>query len=263
MRSLEQLDRWIAGRVKGWASKVAGTPESPSLLEIRREILEDIRDHIEPLGEGRSVFPYNHITLRITGSTSADRELYTAGSALEKELDQDIRGLLKEANTSVAPGFSVSLQAFDDPALAAGGRPVRIEYVNRKAAPRPAERRLAAKLTLIKGNADPAEYLIESDRANLGRLKEVVSSNNSLRRRNDIAFADTETTVSREHASIRYDAAEQKFLLYDSNSQRGTSIFRDGRRIEVPPGGMGIQLKSGDEVHLGEARMRFEHINKE
>jgi pSer/pThr/pTyr-binding forkhead associated (FHA) protein len=74
-----------------------------------------------------------------------------------------------------------------------------------------------------------------------------------------VAFAETETTVSREHAHIRYDAESGKYRLYDSGSQRGTSIFRDGRRLEAPRV-RGVQLRSGDEIHVGDARVRFETV---
>jgi len=116
-----------------------------------------------------------------------------------------------------------------------------------------------AKLTVLRGEVEPTEYTIQSDRLNIGRLKEVIGEKDGLLRRNDIAFADTETTVSREHAYIRYDPESGKFRLYDSLSQRGTSVFRGGRRFEVPKGlTHGFQLRSGDEIHLGDARIAFE-----
>jgi hypothetical protein len=257
MRSLEQLDRWIASRVKGWASKVTSSPANPGLLEIRREILERVRDRIEPLGEGRSVFPYNHVAVRIAASSSSDRDLYEAAFAGENGLEQDIRALLTEGKASVPLNFSVAVETIDDSALPPGEPPVRVDCVSQKIASTPRTRPQAA-LKVVKGEADPEEMVIASDRVNLGRLKEVIGSKDGLRRRNDIAFADEETTVSREHASIRYDAGEDTFRLYDSNSQRGTSVFRNGRRMEVTPGARGFQLKSGDEIHLGEVRLRFE-----
>ncbi len=74
-----------------------------------------------------------------------------------------------------------------------------------------------------------------------------------------MAFAETETTVSREHAAIRYDSDTGKFRLYDSGSQRGTRVFRDGRRFEVTKDpAYGFQLRSGDEIHLGDAWLRFD-----
>jgi len=56
MNALEELDRWIAGKIKGWSSRVSGEPRGRELLEIRLEILERVRAEIEPKGGGRSVF---------------------------------------------------------------------------------------------------------------------------------------------------------------------------------------------------------------
>ena len=53
MRSLEQLDRWIAGKVKLWTARAAGGPGGKQILEIRRDVLENVRDQIEPLDLSR------------------------------------------------------------------------------------------------------------------------------------------------------------------------------------------------------------------
>jgi hypothetical protein len=255
MRSLEQLDRWIAVRVKSWASKVSSADQSPGLLEIRRDILEDVRDRIEPVGGGRVLLPFNFLRVSIGARSTQDLELYEAVFATGGALEQDIRAFLAEAGCTIPAGFSVEVEAAEDAALASSDHPFRVQYTNRKggveskAAGRP-----AASLMVVQGQADVSEYTIAGDRVNLGRLKEVVGERGGLRRRNDVAFADTETSVSREHACIRFE--NEAFRLYDSNSERGTIIFRDGRRIDVPRS-RGIQLQSGDEVHLGDARVRF------
>ena len=134
-----------------------------------------------------------------------------------------------------------------------------IDYRRKKAAAKQAPARPEAKLRVVRGDAETPEIDIRTDRVNLGRMKEVVGERGGLRRRNDLAFAETETTVSREHAYIRFDADTGRFRLYDYMSQRETSIFRDGRRIDVPRASTrGVQLQSGDEIHLGDARVRFE-----
>ena len=158
-------------------------------------------------------------------------------------------------------GLTVRVSVFDDAALGSSGQPFVAEYSTRRERGFEVSRnsRPDAKLTILRGEADVAEYTIQADRVNIGRLKEVMGEKDGLRRRNDIAFADTETTVSREHAYIRYDTESGKFRLYDSLSQRGTSVFRDGRRLEVPKGVThGFQLRSGDEIHIGDARIAFE-----
>jgi hypothetical protein len=255
MRSLEQLDYWITARVKAWSGRISGAPKKRELLEIRRDILEDIRDHIRPKGQGKSAFPYNAISIRIA-APSDEVMLYES-----KGLEDDIRALLSEADCAVPAGFRAAVSVVENAALASASRPFLIEYSNSDTAVLKSVRnaRPNAKLTILHGEADVTEYTIVSDRVNIGRLKEVIGEKQGLRRRNDIAFADTEATVSREHAYIRYEAESGKFRLYDSLSQRGTSVFRDGRRFEVPRGlTHGFQLKSGDEIHLGNARIAFE-----
>ncbi len=264
MRSLEQLDSWIAAKVKAWSSRAFGAPQGMELLEIRRDVLNDIRDHIQPKGNGQNLFPYNSVLVSIAAQDSARRQLLEGVFSQDKELEQTISALLGEAGCPLPPGFQVTVSVTEDSMAALAARPFHIDYSHVKAAAHTSQHtRPNAKLTVIQGQADPAEYAITSDRVNLGRLKEVVSPKDGLRRRNDIAFAESETTVSREHAYLRYDAETDSFRVYDSMSQRGTSIFRDGRRFVVPEGSTrGFQIRFGDEIHLGDARLRFDKPNQ-
>jgi hypothetical protein len=264
VRSLEQLDSWIAAKVKTWSSRVSGAPRSRELLEIRRDILEDVRDHIQPKGAGKNLFPYNAISIRFAAQDGEQRNLYEAALHDGNGLEEDIRGLLSEADCPVPAGLCVAASVIENAALAATSRPFLIEYSDSKTAVSKSIRstRPNAKLTVLRGEADVTEYTIHSDRVNIGRLKEVIGGKEGLRRRNDIAFAETEATVSREHAYICYDDQAGKFRLYDSLSQGGTIVFREGRRLEVPKGlTHGFQLRSGDEIHLGNARIAFESEN--
>lgn len=261
MRALEQLDYWITAKVKNWSSKVSGVPRGREILEIRRDILEDVRDHIQPTGQGRRLLPYSTISIRIAAEDREQREVLDAAFGGD-DLEEDVRELLSEADCPVPVGFDVRVSIVEDAALAASGRPFAAEYSSGKgASPGKLNRnaRPHAKLTIVRGAAEVTEHTIQSDRVNIGRLKEVIGDKDGLRRRNDIAFSDAETTVSREHAYIRYDAESGRFRLYDSLSQRGTSVFREGRRLEVPKGVThGFQLRSGDEIHVGDARIAFE-----
>lgn len=260
MKSLEQLDSWITAKMRAWSSRVSGGPRSPEILEVRREILNDIRGHIEPKGGGKNVFLYNSIVINIAAESGERVNFLERALGEDDELDQTVIALLSEAGCPVR-GIHVTVQVLEDAVLASSSRPFRIDYLNLKglqtravAKPRP-----KIRLIIIRGQADSADYVFDADRVNLGRLKEVVSDREGLRRRNDVAFAETETSVSREHAYIRYDADAGKFRLFDSLSQRGTSAFREGRRFEVPKGPTrGFQLSPGDEIHLGDTRLRFE-----
>jgi hypothetical protein len=257
MRSLEQLDRWMAGKVKNWSAKFSGR-HAKELLEVRREILEGVRSRMQPKGAGKTVFPHNVIHIRIAAQDEQERAVCESAFAGEDGIEQDIREMFAEAGCALPRGFQTSIEVVDDPGLAWSERPFRIEYSNEKPAP-PRGGRPNAKVTVTAGTAVPTQADVATDRFYLGRLSEVVGEREGLRRRNDVAFVETETTVSREHACIRYDAEGGVYRIFDTHSQRGTFILRGGRRIDVPRGGAaGVQLKSGDEIHLGNARVRFE-----
>lgn len=253
MKSLEELDRLIGKLVKQWASRVSGVDEPPAALEIRREVLQEVTRRIEPVGGGEYVFPYNEVLVRIGAPDAERRGLYEAAFVDGDTLAGQIREVLAEGGARVSD-LNVTVQVAD------GGVPVEVECLRRaRARETVAEARPPARLTVLRGEAGEKELEITADRVNLGRLREVTSESGVMRRRNHIAFADSEKTVSREHATIRYDAATGKFRLYDSMSQQGTAIFRQGRRIEVPRGDLrGVQLRSGDEIHLGSVRVKFD-----
>ncbi len=89
-------------------------------------------------------------------------------------------------------------------------------------------------------------------------MKDVVDRKTGLARRNDVAFDASETTVARRHASIHYDADSGRFRVTGDPSNRApTTVFRDGAAIRCDST-RGVQLRSGDEIHLGEARVLFE-----
>jgi hypothetical protein len=261
MRSLDQLDRWMAGKVRNWTAKFSGR-HGKELLEVRRDILEDIRSRMQPKGVGKNVFPHNSINIRIAAQDEPERAFCEAAFAGEDGIEQDVREMFAEAGCSLPRGFQTKVEVVDDPGLAWSERPFRIEYSSWKPAaakPRGGAERPSAKLIVTAGSAASPECEIATDRFYLGRLAEVVGEREGLRRRNDMAFAETETTVSREHACVRYDREAGAYRLFDTHSRRGTFVLRGGRRIDVPRGAAaGVQLKSGDEIHLGNARVRFE-----
>jgi hypothetical protein len=251
MKSLEELDRLIGGLVKRWASRVSGVEQPPAALEIRREVLQEVARRVEPIGGGEYVFPYNEVRVSIFAPDEQRRGLYEAAFVEGDTLAAQIREVLADAGAPVA-ALIVTVQVLE------GDAPPEVVCLRRARESRAAARP-QARLTVLRGDSEDAQLEITAGRVNLGRLREVTTGTGSLRRRNHIAFADSEKTVSREHATIRYDAPAGKFRVYDSMSQRGTAVFREGRRIEVPRGDQrGVQLQTGDEIHLGNARVRFD-----
>jgi hypothetical protein len=117
-------------------------------------------------------------------------------------------------------------------------------------------------LEVLTGAADSVLYALRQRRINMGRLSEVRSREQRVIRRNDVAFSDSKepptSTVSRAHAHIEYDAAASCFRLFDDGSRFGTTVVREGVVMRVPAGaGRGLKLVSGDEIHLGSARLVF------
>jgi hypothetical protein len=205
------------------------------------------------------VFPYNRVAIRIHADGAEQQALLASTLAAPEGLEQDVRELLTELDCTAPVGLQVGTEVVEGPGIDrfTVGFSSEESVVVEAAEPSVPKTRPQAKLTVLRGEAEPRELAIESNRVNIGRTKEVAGKE-GLRRRNDLAFVDSENTVSREHASIRYDAASGKFRLYDSGSQRGTLVFRDGRRLDVPKGPHGLQLQSGDEIHFGQARVGFE-----
>src|SRR5262249_7905893 len=95
----------------------------------------------------------------------------------------------------------------------------------------------------------------------LGRCVEVKDANGRLIRTNDVAFVEgsgeINQTVSRQHAHITHQPKSGEFRLYDDGSAHGTHIVRQGRTVTGLRGSRGVRLRSGDELVLGDARMRI------
>lgn len=270
MKSLESVDRWLGKHFERWSANLAGGSHPKEALEIRREILTAIRDRIEAKGGGEYLFPYQEITVKLNARDQEHRDSLTAAFVDDDALQTQVREMLAEAgcpsdNVTVAveipevpPNAGDPVAGPSEPTAAPAFKLTfkRLEK-NKSPAAAPTVKRPAAWLYVTQGKSDQSEFFIKRDNIYLGRLKEVSSREGGLRRRNDIAFDDSEDTVSREHAHISYE--DGKFRLYHDLGERPTRLFREGRAVAVPTsGGRGTQLRSGDEIHLGEARLRFE-----
>jgi len=116
----------------------------------------------------------------------------------------------------------------------------------------------AIELTIVKGSGEPKSSSFTQPHIDLGRCGEVVDARGRLIRTNHLAFADEASpinqSVSRRHAHI--ELTDGNYRLHDDRSAHGTGVLRGGRAIAVPSGTRGIRLRSGDEILLGEARVR-------
>jgi hypothetical protein len=269
MSLFSEIEKTIERGFRHWTERVFGPAESGQLLLIHRAILEEIESKVQTLARGRRVFPFGSVTVTLLAPDEERRATCEAAFAAEGRLERDIRDALAGSDCKVPPGFSLEVRT-----SALGERPFEIHYAveprqkhiepatpvqpvsQTSAAPTP-----EATLTVVRGKAECGEYPVGKTRVNIGRLAELTDSDHRVVRRNDVVFEegadDANATVSRSHAHIKFDHGE--YRVCDDGSEFGTRVFRDGRSLDVPKGNRrGERLKSGDEIYLGRACLRFE-----
>jgi hypothetical protein len=228
-----------------------GPADSGELLVVHRAILESIEARIQIAARGQRIFPYPNLTVTLVSADADRRALYQAAFGEEDRLEKDIRNALTGAGCQVPRGFSVAVATSET-----GVGAFEIDYrAHLKAAPG------TARLVVVKGKAERAEYALDKARVNLGRMAEIADAQQRVLRRNDVVFLEGEdeanATVSRKHAHIRME--DGVYRIRDDGSEFGTRVFRAGRTIEVPSGDRrGERLRPGDEVYLGRTCLRFE-----
>ena len=253
MSLFSDIEKTIERGFRKWTDRVFGAAESEELVLVHRAVLEEIEGRIQTAQRGKQVFPYNHLTVLLPSPNPDRRALYLTAFAEDGRLEKDIREALSGAGCEVPKHLTVEIETPES-----GERSI-LYAVRRsqRSEPKP------ARLTVVRGIARQPEYLISRERVNIGRLEEITDSEQRVVRRNDIVFDEgadeANATVSRKHAHIRRDPANGEYRLIDEGSEYGTRVFREGRTIEVPPGGKrGEQLRPGDEIYFGRACLRFD-----
>jgi FHA domain len=238
-----------------------------SPLEIRRAVLDDAEARVVAVGEGKRIYPYNQLRVHLLVPDPEERVRFEAVVREGWDLEREITGRLADRGCPVPPGFAVEV-AFDEEAHPRfGDRRFYVEYLNREApaaaaaAVSPAAARPTLELTVLKGVATQRVYELDGPRAFLGRLEEVVDPDGRVRRRNDVAFLEVgeiNSTVSREHARIAWDAEGGGYWLRAEQNASGTRIYRGGRTIDVSAHDRrGVRIQPGDEIYLGRAFLKL------
>lgn len=246
MSILKRVEKELDNRLRHLFSPERAQGEKKEFLEIYHAVLEDVAAHVQKLPRGRRAFPYNTVTVEL----SPDHATLTP----QDELLADIREALAGEECDSPKDLQVKIA----PSGAAG---FRVVYSNTRRTQASTELP-KAHFAVIKGKAERDEYTLARARINVGRLPDVVDDQQRLTRRNEIFFPEgadpVNATVSRAHAHIRFDPEAGEFRVYDDRSAYGTSVFRDGTPLTVPPGpGRGIALRDGDEIYFGQAGLRF------
>ena len=258
-----RLESTIARRFDRAARNAAGAVTREP-LEIVHLVVEEIEREIQPGGRGTRRFPFNSMTLSVQASSQEGRARFEAIFAGEPSLRDRI---VAELRSKACPIDDLTLEIAYVARAPKDWRQPQFNLVFARiarAATKDARREPACAridLTVVRGTAERKTYSFAAKRIDLGRCAEVRDTRNRLLRTNHVAFVegsgDVNQSVSRRHAHIIYEAASGTYRLRDEGSAHGTSVVRDGSTVTVSPGSLGVRLRTGDELVLGEARLRI------
>jgi len=235
-------------------------PRGP--LEVLHAILEAVDARVEPAGRGRRVFPFNRIKVSVVAPTKDARARLSSVLDSDPTLHNRIAARLRQSGCDAA-GLNVRIVYVTQAEDGWVAPEYHVDFANGTPAELPPSAPASVQeieLTITLGDGNKPVYALAQDRINLGRCEEVRDSRNHLIRTNHVVFKDaagtTNDTVSRRHAHIDYDPRARDFRITDDRSAHGTSVVRNGVAIPVHPGSRGVRLQSGDEIVLGEARLK-------
>jgi hypothetical protein len=256
------LETRIAKALDRASHRVGGT-ETLQPLEIVHRILHVVEGHVEPAGGGGRMFPFNRIRVTLLAVTRHERARLDAivkgRVPLHDRIDHRLRAAGCDAgDLSVAIVYAaVRTEGWMHPQfhlefdrVAHASRATAASNLNGP----------GLELNVTKGAAEKRTYALRAARIDLGRRVEVRNSRHRLIRTNHVAFVENDDavnqTVSRCHAHITFDPATSSYRIHDDGSSHGTAILRRGASIDVSRGSRGVRILSGDELLLGEARIR-------
>lgn len=267
------LERRITRSVDAAVTELIGGSE-PAPLEVVHEVLDRAEQHIQDIGRGRRVFPFNRIVLHVVAPPAEKEKRARFAAVVEgpPSLCERLTERLRSAGCAVTNLSADIVYARQRATEWTRDFHVTFDRVARAPVTPPAPPETPGaevkriKLAVIKGAADQRAYAFSGGRIDIGRRSEVVDKRQHLVRTNHVAFsedgAEVNGTVSRRHAHIELGADGRTYRLWDDKSAHGTSIIRTGRTIKVPAGARGTRLESGDEIALGHARLRVTFESK-
>jgi len=263
LTKVRHIESTIARRFDSAARKLtrSGAREP---LEIVHAIVDAVDREIQPSGRGKHVFPFNSIQVSVLAPSREVRdrlETVLAGdSGLRRRIDDKLRSAGCDASdVAVAISYVGRAQkSWRDPEF-------HVKFTKVEAPKREGDDaqpdRSRLEVTVFRGVAEKRTYSFVAERIDLGRCGEVKGASGRLIRTNDVAFVEGSNeinqSVSRQHAHISYEPRSREFRLYDDDSAHGTHIVRQGTTVTVVRGSRGVRLKSGDEIVLGDARLRI------
>jgi hypothetical protein len=266
MSLLRRIEKSLDQRLRGIFGASHREPGAREAIELYRDALDQIAARATVGKRGDRVFPFDLITIELMAE-DAERKavletLFEAG-----QLGDDVRATLAEERITAPANLTVSLRYPENAVVE-----MRIVCERKGQAPAPSAMApleipaipmTRVMLVTLSGVPSTQHFLADRPHINIGREGEVVDSLGRPIRRNDLFFPEgaheANASVSRSHAHLGFDAVTGGWRIFDDGSSLGTGIFRQGRRIEVPShAARGVLLRPGDEISLGQVRVRFE-----
>jgi hypothetical protein len=261
-----QLEGTIARSMAGAAKTFVRGDGAREPIEVVHAIVDAVEREVQSGDRGSRVFPFNTVNVSIAvpsqhlrakletvvnGSvTLRDRivERLRAAGCAATDLEVAVHYVPRPQKHWIDPQFTVGFSRVDRKPVQPSTPPAE-----------PPPGRL--DMTIVQGTAEHRSYAFTARRIDLGRGSDVRDSRHGLIRTNDVVFADgsdqVNRSVSRRHAHIEHDPRSGEFRVHDDGSVQGTKIVRKGKTLPVPFAARGVRLQTGDEIVLGEARVRI------
>ncbi len=258
----KKLERRIARSLEAAVGEFAGVTATEP-LEILYQALDRAEQEVQHTGRGRRTFPYTRVRLLvpIPAKDRQARARFTAVADGPPSLQERLAGRLDAAGvTGAMPSVEVEFVGRRSPGWT--NPRFELELLREAIAPPVSRPATIPDLTLGVAHGKTAQraYTFTGGRIDLGRRAEVLDAKGRLVRTNHVAFLEegheVNGSVSRRHAHIQFVPLAREYRLMDDRSAHGTGVVRRGRTITVHPGPRGIRLETGDEIMLGQARLR-------
>lgn len=246
-----KLESALAAGIEGASRRATRASQRPPL-----EIVVASVDALEQMVQPDGTFPFTHVELRFAAASTIARAHLEAVCEGPPSLRARIVDRLETSGCTVK-ALAVNVSFADEAQEGWSHAEFNVDCTRRAGSDVPPVR---LQLTVTQGTADRTVYIFDNDAIALGRGDEVRDDRQRLLRTNQVAFTEgageVNQSVSRRHAHIERAASETGYRLYDDGSAQGTCVIRGGRGCPVPRGTKGLRLQSGDEIMLGQARLR-------
>jgi hypothetical protein len=267
MSLLRRIEKSLDQRLRSMFSGGDDEPGAREAVELYRDALDQIASRATAGKRGDRIFPFNLITIEFRAE-DAERKAVLETLFDPGQFGDDVQATLKEERITPPADLTVSVKYPEDALVE-----MRVICERAKTEPVPVVTHVVpaavvvelhpARLLTITGVSSSPEFLLERPRINLGRAAEITDALGRTIRRNELFFPEqaheANPSVSRSHAHIAFDASSGDWRIFDDGSSIGTTLFRQGRRIDVPPhASRGVALRPGDEIYLGQVRLQFE-----